>query len=131
MAVVVSFLTVSCSHDMELKQEIAAANELLPQVYGQCLVAESISLEEEDVVYNIVVDANTCGVLDLENHSSQRFIRDQIATTWYSGLKTNRDFAVRIKNAGRNIRYHIRMDNSESTLDIVIPNKDLDRYLGQ
>ena len=128
---VASFLTVSCSNDMELKQEIAAANELLPQAYGQCLVAESISLDDDDVVYNIVVDANTCGVLDLNNSGSQRFISDQIAATWYSGMKANRDFAVRIKKTGRNIRYHIRKDDSESTLDILIPNKDLDKYLGQ
>ncbi|MBP5515640.1 MAG: hypothetical protein J6X86_01700 [Bacteroidales bacterium] len=117
----------SCSHNTELKQEVAAANELLPKQIGNGIVADSLFLTNDEVVYQVVVDDSYYYDEDLSVDEQKDRISQIIKGSWT--LDDNKQFKTRIKTAGMGVRYHIKMKNSDDVFDVVISNDAVDNEM--
>lgn len=118
------FFLLSCSHNTELKQEIAAANELLPKQIGNGIVADSLSLTDDEVVYHVVVDDSYYYDEDLSVDEQEERLSQIIKGSW--ALDDNKQLKSRIKSAGLGVRYHIKMKNSDYSFDVCISNDAVD-----
>lgn len=56
-----------CSQRAELRQEVAAANELLPAKLTLGIIANSIEISGDDLVFNVTIDDNYFSDVDFDD----------------------------------------------------------------
>lgn len=103
-----------CSQRTELKQEIAAANDLLPQPITLGLTAQSVALDGDAVVFSLLYDEDYFNDVDLNNPDHLAALQLILSI----GMEDNAELARRMADAGCHIEYELVMSRCGDTLRI-------------
>ncbi|MCR4827878.1 MAG: hypothetical protein K5864_00260 [Bacteroidales bacterium] len=104
----------SCSHTAELRQEVAACNDLLPAPICSGLTAQSIELTHDALVYNILYDELYFNDVDISQPTHRQALNILIET----GVG-DEDLHSRLAKAGYHVEYNLIMSITGDTLRLL------------
>ena len=108
----------ACSHRTELKQEVLSVNDFMPLTISRGLVADSVGLEGDEVVFYINLDEAFFPALEVGNPVSEEAMGRIIYESWLQ--RSNPEFIRRLQKANCTMRYHLNTRPSNRTIDIHI-----------
>lgn len=108
-----------CSHRAELRQELAVANDMLPQPIATDLTLTHVALKGHDAVFTFIAEEASWGLDGMGGEASLRQLETVVLTYWLGAA--NAGLRDRLDKAACHARFVIQTEAGKKTISFEIP----------